>query len=55
MVLIIPPQNIKIDHNEIKEQIEKLKKQGFSSKDIVKIISTLNGKLAKKEIYNLTI
>ena len=39
---------------EIKEKIEKLKKQGFSNKDIAKILSLLYG-FSKNEIYDLTL
>lgn len=55
IVIIIPPQNSDTDMDEIKEQITKLKKHNFSSKDIVNILTSLNPKISKKDIYNLTI
>lgn len=54
IVLIIPPQESTTDMNKISIIVEKLKKQNFSSKDIVKIISALDLDLSKKEIYNMT-
>lgn len=53
--IIIPPQALQTDINHIQNQIQQLKKNKFSSKDIVKIISITNPDLSKNEIYKLTI
>lgn len=53
-VIMLLEEVDKADKNEIKEKIEKLKKQGFSNKDTVKILSSLYG-YSKNEIYDLAL
>ena len=53
-VLMLLADTCDASKGEIKEKIEKLKKQGFSNKDIAKILSLLYG-FSKNEIYDLTL
>ena len=51
IVVIIPPREIQHEDLEIKEIVEQLKSCNLSSKDIVKIISTINPNISKQRIY----
>ncbi len=55
VILIVPPQELHTDISELKNTINQLKENNFSSKDIVKIIAITTPSLSKNEIYKLTI
>lgn len=54
VILCRPQEKEEISAEDLKKEIEKLKKEGFKSKEIAKIISEKFG-ISKKEAYNLTL
>lgn len=55
IILILPPQELDADISELRNTINQLKANKFSSKDIVKIITITNPNLSKNAIYKLTV